>query len=247
MRIARQAIPLSQTHWLMLVSARLWKHMLYRVSFFIIVVFFCTQFHARTYTRSHTHTTNNRPTNTPSVIEELHRFKNQHQIDASAELVDRNIKMVAFNFARQSNHPTFLKMMASIFELPKDKDMFIDKIRDILTEHNYKDVWSHAIFIDLPLEMLKCFKFTHFFYEPLKPLGLPNCTWLGIAWRFYHLWFYIPVVVARQNQHRRTVFGRGKIDAAAVHWAVGLVARSVIVNNEHLWSIHSVSMAATEY
>lgn len=74
-----------------------------------------------------------------AVIEELHRFKNENQIDASAFL-DRNVKMVAFNFARQSNHPTFLKMMASIFELPRDKDMFIDKLREILAEHNYKDV-----------------------------------------------------------------------------------------------------------
>lgn len=80
-----------------------------------------------------------------TVIEELHRFKNQHHIDASSFL-DRNIKMVAFNFARQSNHPTFLKMMATIFELPRDKDMFIDKIRDILAEHNYKDVWHKMEF-----------------------------------------------------------------------------------------------------
>lgn len=76
-----------------------------------------------------------------SVIEELHRFKNEHQIDASTFL-DRNVKMVAFNFARPSNHPSFLKMMTSIFELARDKDMFIEKIRDILAEHNYKDVIS---------------------------------------------------------------------------------------------------------
>lgn len=96
--------------------------------------------HARTQSHQHQHIA--------TVIEELHRFKNQHQIDASAFL-DRNIKMVAFNFGRQSNHPTFLKMMATIFELPRDKDMFIDKIREILTEHNYKDVWHHAIPIHL--------------------------------------------------------------------------------------------------
>lgn len=78
-----------------------------------------------------------------TVIEELHRFKNENKIDASAFL-DRNIKMVAFNFARQSNHPPFLKMMANIFELPRDKDMFIDKIRDILAEYNYKDVKNFA-------------------------------------------------------------------------------------------------------
>lgn len=80
------------------------------------------------------------------MVEELHRFKNDNQIDASAFL-DRNLKMVAFNFARQSNHPPFLKMMAYIFDLPRDKDMFIDKIREILAEHNYKDVmnWQFSL------------------------------------------------------------------------------------------------------
>lgn len=73
------------------------------------------------------------------MIEELHKFKQENQIDA-AVFLDRNLKMVAFNFARQSNHPTFLKMMANIFELPREKDMFIDKIREIIAEHNYKDV-----------------------------------------------------------------------------------------------------------
>lgn len=91
----------------------------------------------------HTHT--HAHANLGAVIEELQRFKNQHQIEASTFL-DRNIKMVAFNFARQSNHPTFLKMMATIFELPRDKDMFIDKIRDILAEHNYKDVRKTKVY-----------------------------------------------------------------------------------------------------
>lgn len=79
-----------------------------------------------------------------TVIEELHKYKHENQIDASAFL-DRNLKMVAFNFARYSNHPPFLKMMATIFELPREKDMFIDKIRDIIAEHNYKDVKSYRI------------------------------------------------------------------------------------------------------
>lgn len=116
------------------------RALVYVILFFNITLFFSTHFHACTCTCTHTHTHTNEHQHIATVIEELHRFKNQHQIDASASFLDRNIKMVAFNFARQSNHPTFLKMMATIFELPRDKDMFIDKIRDILTEHNYKDV-----------------------------------------------------------------------------------------------------------
>lgn len=74
-----------------------------------------------------------------TVIEELHRYKHEYQIDGTV-LLDHNSKMVAFNFARQSNHPTFIKMMAITYELPHAKDMFIEKIREIINEHNYKDV-----------------------------------------------------------------------------------------------------------
>lgn len=74
-----------------------------------------------------------------AVIEELQRYKHEHQVDGSLFL-DRNLKMVAFNFARQSNHPAFIKMMVTIYELPRDKDMFIDKVREIIQENNYKDV-----------------------------------------------------------------------------------------------------------
>lgn len=74
-----------------------------------------------------------------AVIEEFHRFKHESQLDATQHL-NPNLKMVAFSFARQSNHPTFFKMMVTIFELPSEKEMFVDKIREIIAEHNYKDV-----------------------------------------------------------------------------------------------------------
>lgn len=73
------------------------------------------------------------------MVEELQKFKHENQIDATVYL-DRNLKMVAFSFARHSNHPTFIKMMATIYELPREKDMFVDKVREIIIEHNYKDV-----------------------------------------------------------------------------------------------------------
>lgn len=77
-----------------------------------------------------------------SVVEELNAFKMENNIDASP-FVDRNLKMVAFNFAKQSNQPTFFKMITNIYELKKDKEMFIDKIKEQLAEHNYKDVRSY--------------------------------------------------------------------------------------------------------
>lgn len=126
MQIVKREIPLSQIHWLSLVSSNATmclRSLLHKTNEFNLC------FHQLIFSRFIT------------VIEELHRFKNENQIDATAFL-DRNLKMVAFNFARQSNHPPFLKMMANIFELPRDKDMFIDKIREILAEHNYKDVMN---------------------------------------------------------------------------------------------------------
>lgn len=52
--------------------------------------------------------------------------------------------MVAFNFAKQSNQPTFFKLMANIYELIQDNEMFIEKIRQLIAEHNYKDACQMA-------------------------------------------------------------------------------------------------------
>ncbi|XP_031636670.1 exonuclease mut-7 homolog [Contarinia nasturtii] len=82
------------------------------------------------------------------VIEEFHRFKHENQL-VGAPFLNPNLKMVAFSFGRQSNHPTFFKMMASIFELSREKDMFVDKIREIIAEHNYKDACQFAHDLEL--------------------------------------------------------------------------------------------------
>lgn len=73
------------------------------------------------------------------VIEELHSFKLENSLDAAIH-VDQNLKMVAFNFAKQSNQPTLFKMITTIYELTSDKEMFIDKIKELIDEKNYKDV-----------------------------------------------------------------------------------------------------------
>lgn len=95
------------------------------------------------------------------MIEELHRYKSEYQIDG-AVLLDRNSKMVAFNFARQSNHPTFIKMMAHTYELPHAKDMFIEKIREIINEHNYKDVRCKQLnSMNVDMEASTLFRLSH--------------------------------------------------------------------------------------
>lgn len=88
------------------------------------------------------------------VIEELQAFKSEKGID-SKPFVDKNLKMVAFNFARQSGMQAFIKMMVNLYDLVADNEMFVDKIRDIINEHNYKDVRI----------ITKKLRNQHFYYE----------------------------------------------------------------------------------
>lgn len=104
-----------------------------------------------------------------TVVEELNAFKMENSIDASP-FVDRNLKMVAFNFAKQSNQPTFFKMITTIYELKEDKEMFIDKIKELLTEHNYKDVRAIRGNLEIVCNWsLICSSF-------IRILGLSICT-----------------------------------------------------------------------
>lgn len=73
------------------------------------------------------------------VIEELNNFKVSKRIE-SEPLLDDNIKMVAFNFGKQNGQQTFFKMIVTIYNLIGTKRLFVDKIRDMIREHNYKDV-----------------------------------------------------------------------------------------------------------
>lgn len=73
------------------------------------------------------------------MIEELHNFKTMRAIPCQ-RFIDDNIKMVAFNFGKRNGQQTFFKMMVNIFELIESKHLFIDKIRDLIKEQNYKDV-----------------------------------------------------------------------------------------------------------
>lgn len=73
------------------------------------------------------------------VIEELCNFKVVKRID-SEPFLDDNTKMVAFNFGKQNGQQTFFKMIVTIYNLIDTKQLFVDKIRDMIREHNYKDV-----------------------------------------------------------------------------------------------------------
>lgn len=78
------------------------------------------------------------------VIEELNNFKLSKRIE-SEPLLDDNIKMVAFNFGKQNGQQIFFKMIVTIYNLIGTKRLFVDKIRDMIREHNYKDVSESLI------------------------------------------------------------------------------------------------------
>lgn len=73
------------------------------------------------------------------MIEELHHFKGLRLLP-SEQLIDDNIKMVAFNFGKRNGQQTFFKMLVNIFDLIESNRLFVDKIRELIQEQNYKDV-----------------------------------------------------------------------------------------------------------
>lgn len=74
-----------------------------------------------------------------TVFEELNRFK-KFDCPNVKDLVDDNLKMVAFNFAKANGQQSMLKLVTDTFELVASNQLFVDKIKDLIAQHNYKDV-----------------------------------------------------------------------------------------------------------
>lgn len=72
-------------------------------------------------------------------------FKTTTAIDAD-QYLDSNLKMIAFNLANRSNQPTFFKLVITIYELIQSSEMFLPKIRELIAEHNYKDVSGFRVY-----------------------------------------------------------------------------------------------------
>lgn len=81
-----------------------------------------------------------------AVIEELNRFKQNNCLNTNG-LLDDNLRMVALNFAKTSGQQSRLKLIVNTFELVGHNHLFIDRIKDLIGQHNYKDVRWHFHFI----------------------------------------------------------------------------------------------------
>lgn len=76
------------------------------------------------------------------VLEELARLKKSHgtNLDLSM-LIDDNLRMVAYNFGKagRSQFSAF-KLVVETFDLVATNRLFVDKINELVAQHNYKDV-----------------------------------------------------------------------------------------------------------
>lgn len=76
---------------------------------------------------------------TISVLEDLHNFKRTNNIRPDP-YVDDNLRMVAFNFIKKQSQPNLYKIVVVTFDLMTSRHLFIEKIRELIQEHHYKEV-----------------------------------------------------------------------------------------------------------
>lgn len=74
-----------------------------------------------------------------TVLEELNLFKKANNTQ-TVHLLDDNLRMVAYNFGKACNHQSALKLVVETFDLVDKNQLFIDKVKDLISQSNYKDV-----------------------------------------------------------------------------------------------------------
>ncbi|XP_055389806.1 exonuclease mut-7 homolog [Condylostylus longicornis] len=60
-----------------------------------------------------------------------------------------NMKMVAFNFIKTQGIPILYKAVRDAYELTKAKELFVEKIRELVKNRYYKDASHWALYLDL--------------------------------------------------------------------------------------------------
>lgn len=93
-------------------------------------------------------------------MEELAILRSMHTTEQFNSYADDNLKMVAFNLVKKNSQQS-IKMVVAGFSLKECKDLFYDKIIDLISNHYYKEVSYYILF-----------SIIHNVYNPLY-LGLP--------------------------------------------------------------------------
>lgn len=70
--------------------------------------------------------------------------------------------------------------------------------------------------------------------------GLSNCTWFGIARCIHNLWLCVSIDTTREDQHRWTIFGEGKIIAIATYWITRFAAWPLFIHSQYVWFFYCV-------
>lgn len=71
-------------------------------------------------------------------MEDLHNFKRTNDIRPDP-YIDDNLRMVAFNFIKKQSQPNLYKIVVVTFDLMTSRHLFIEKIRELIREHHYKE------------------------------------------------------------------------------------------------------------
>lgn len=83
-----------------------------------------------------------------TVLEEMRNFKKHYNLGTD-QLVDDNLRMVAFNFVAKQGHCLLFRMVVDIFEFLQCRDLFIPKVREMIARKQYKEAGQIAIDLEL--------------------------------------------------------------------------------------------------
>lgn len=79
------------------------------------------------------------------IVEEFKTWVNAHK-SAICHLLTQDVKISAFNIVQQQNLFSFKKLIADIYEMAKDCDIFLDIIKGMIQEKQFKEVGISFIY-----------------------------------------------------------------------------------------------------
>ncbi|XP_062699607.1 exonuclease mut-7 homolog [Aedes albopictus] len=83
-----------------------------------------------------------------TVLEEMRNFKKHYNLGTD-QLVDDNLRMVAFNFVAKQGHCLLFRMVVDTFEFLQCRELFVPKLREMIARKQYKEAGQIAIDLEL--------------------------------------------------------------------------------------------------
>lgn len=95
------------------------------------------------------------------VMEELLNYRQRYKPD-NVNLIDDNLRMVAFNFVKKYGQQSLVQIVIKAFDLINRKDLFVDKVQELVKDHMYKEVKIYYTTLEIDA------------YDFFQIIGLPN-------------------------------------------------------------------------